>query len=253
LHYAYSRRKRRLTMSLGRPARTGQVQFGCEFRPFVLLSMCSHSVAVPGSGKGAIAMTEAVLSGASPSTSNEPAPALHQQHKNPRPIHNGTVSAYSTSATALRDTPHGRAPEKTGRRVITLGIIAALLVGFSFIVAWGVAHSDWLYGTYGGIGQKHWDEITRLRAEMVRLGAAPGAIAALDDALLVPRPSTEDVVYDLQNAVLILQTDDAAAATRELTTELRALIARLHPGDAPTSTVWPAPSADLPQSHFPQE
>lgn len=198
-------------------------------------------------------MTEAVLGGASPSTSNSPAPASNVQQKNPHPKDKGPASAHNTSATALRDTPHGRNPGKTGRRVATLGIIAALLVGFVFIVAWGMAHSDWLYGTYGGIRPNDWDEITRLRAKMVRLGAAPGAIAALDDALLIPRPSTEDVVYDLHQAVLILQADDAAAATRELSTELRALIARLHSGDAPTSTVWPAPPSDLPQSLFPQE
>jgi len=198
-------------------------------------------------------MTEAVLGGASPSTSNEPATAWNQHQKNGHPNGRGAVSAQNASIIPLRDTPPGRAPSSTGRRVITLGIIAALLVGFVFIVAWGVAHSDWLYGTYVGIQKNDWDAIVRLRAEMVRLGYAPGAIAALDDALLVPRPSTEDVVYDLQQAVLILQTDDAAAATPELTMELRALIARLHPGYAPPSTVWPTPPSDLLQPLYPRE
>jgi hypothetical protein len=139
------------------------------------------------------------------------------------------------------------------RRFITLTIASALLVSFVLISAWGVARSDWLYGTYGGLRQQDWDEIARLRADMIRLGAAPGAIAALDDALLIPRPSTEDVIYDLQKAVLILQSGQASEAIRGPTLELRALISQLEARDGTPFTVWQKPTMDSFSTHSPQE
>ena len=198
-------------------------------------------------------MTETTLSGAFPHTSDKPAPVWTKRHEQRLSDRAGSLNMHNESAVASDSRLPGQSKRIHKRRFITLTIVATLLLGFVLIAAWGMAHSDWLYGTYGGVRQADWDEIARLRTEMIRLSSAPGAIAALDDALLVPRPSKEDVIYDLQKAVLILQTGDAVEATRDLTTELRALINQLQQGFSPPSTVWPAPPAGFSESLFPQE
>ena len=147
-----------------------------------------------------------------------------------------------------------RRVEPSPRRwAITFGVIAVLLISFSLIIFWGFIRSDWLYGTYGEISPAQWDQIAALRDQLDQLGIAPEAVGALDDALLPPRPSTQDVLRSLKKAVRAL--DDAPAAgqiqakLRALIVALRALIVAIEDPDEPayempTATPWPtlAPS-----------
>jgi hypothetical protein len=125
------------------------------------------------------------------------------------------------------------------RKLITFTVIALLLIVFSFIAFWGLTHSDWLYGTYGQISQAQWDQIADLRDRLLRFGVAPGAVTALDDALLLPHPSTQEVLFDLRHAALSLDRLKAHATARQIQAELHALITQIEPGYLSTSTPWP--------------
>jgi hypothetical protein len=133
------------------------------------------------------------------------------------------------------------------RRMITFAVIAMLLVLVILIVFWGLVHSDWLYGTYGQISQTNWDKITQIREELVRLKIAPDAVAVLDDALLLPHPSTEDVLYDLRRAILILDQYQDNASARRISDHLHALMAQIKPGYEWEGRASPTPQFSLPQ------
>jgi hypothetical protein len=112
---------------------------------------------------------------------------------------------------------------------------------FILIAFWGLVQSDWLYGTYGQINQAQWDQIAQLRDRLLELGAYPTAVDALDDALLLPRPSTEQVLVDLRTAAAAL----APAEEREvsiLRTRLRALISEIQPFEGREPTPWTTPT-----------
>ncbi len=120
----------------------------------------------------------------------------------------------------MRSTPSVR------RRTITFVVIAIVLIAFGLIVLWGLSGSDWLYGTYGEISPAQWSRLADLRDRLSRLGVAPDAVAALDAALALPHPSTQQTLYELQRAVHAL--DPAAAqndAVRTIQAELRVLMA----------------------------
>jgi hypothetical protein len=125
------------------------------------------------------------------------------------------------------------------RRAITFGVIAVLLIVFSLITFWGLTHSDWLYGTYGQITPAHWERIAGLRDELVQLGVVPEAVSALDDALLLPHPSTEEVLFDLRQAVLALEPFASDAAVRRIQEQLYALIAEIDADQGQQPTAWP--------------
>jgi hypothetical protein len=128
------------------------------------------------------------------------------------------------------------------RNLITFAVIAVLLVGFSSIAFWGLAHSDWLYGTYGQISQAQWDQIADLYDRLLLAGIAPDAVAALDDALLLPHPSTQDVLFDLRQAALILERFKAHATARQIQAELFTLISQIEPAYLSPSAPWPTPT-----------
>jgi hypothetical protein len=125
------------------------------------------------------------------------------------------------------------------RRLITFTVITLLLVAFSFIAFWGLTHSDWLYGTYGQISQAQWDQIVDLRDRLLQFGMAPEAVTALDDVLLLPHPSTQEVLFDLRHAALALDRWRAHATARQIQAELHALITQIEPGYLSTPTPWP--------------
>jgi hypothetical protein len=118
------------------------------------------------------------------------------------------------------------------RWTITFGIIALLVVAFGAIAVWGLTHSDWLYGTYGQISSAQWDQIAGLHEQLQQLNVAPGAVVNLDDALLLPRPSTEQVLNDLRQAVLALDpyADDPTALA--IQRQIRGLVGQIKPGYA---------------------
>jgi len=197
-------------------------------------------------------MSEIVLRGCAPPTPDPPS------RSSARPGDARSDRAFGRdSQNGSAVSVDGGADRRTGRsqlrQTVTFTVVTVLLVGFVAIVAWGLAHSDWLYGTYGDISQTNWDEISRLRTALVHLGTAPGAVAALDDALLVPRPSTEDVLYDLQKAVLILRTHENTLDTNDLLADLRAVIQEIQPGHTSRLTDWPTPVSDFPDLQFPQK
>jgi hypothetical protein len=128
------------------------------------------------------------------------------------------------------------------RRLIIFTVIALLLLGFSLIAFWGLTHSDWLYGTYSQISQAQWDQIADLRDRLLMAGIAPDTIAALDDALLLPHPSTQNVLFDLREAALTLDPFKGYATARQIQSELFALIAQIEPGYLSLSTPWPTPT-----------
>jgi hypothetical protein len=123
--------------------------------------------------------------------------------------------------------------------MITFIVIALLLVVFSFIAFWGLTHSDWLYGTYGQISQAQWDQIADLRDRLLQSGMAPDAVTALDDVLLLPHPSTQEVLFDLRHAALTLDHLSTHATARQIQAELHALIAQIEPGYLSTPKPWP--------------
>ena len=143
------------------------------------------------------------------------------------------------------------------RRTVTFVVIAVLLFVFSLIALWGLAASDWLYGTYGQINQAQWDRIAALRDRLAQLNLSSDAVAALDDTLLLPHPSTEDVLFDLETAAQALDRVRANAAARQIQTELRALIGairnsddqpsptRSKPAPQPTPTLTPIVDAPV--------
>ena len=157
--------------------------------------------------------------------------------------------------------PDALSKPRPRRWAITFSVIAVLLVAFSLIAFWGLTHSDWLYGTYGQITPAQWDRIADLRDGLVQLGVAPGAVSVLDDALLLPRPSTEEVLFDLRNAALALDRFASDAAVRRIQDQLLALSAEIGPGyqwlatPRPTPTLQllptptPAPFMDAPVAH----
>jgi len=123
------------------------------------------------------------------------------------------------------------------RRTVTFVVIAVLLFVFSLIALWGLAASDWLYGTYGQISQAQWDRIAVLRDRLVQLNLSSDAVAALDDALLLPHPSTEDVLFDLETAAQALDCVRANETARQIQDELRALIGAIkNSADQPPPT-----------------
>ena len=128
------------------------------------------------------------------------------------------------------------------RRTVTFVVIAVLLFVFSLIALWGLAASDWLYGTYGQISQAQWDRIAALRDRLIRLNLSSDAVAALNDALLLPHPSTEDVLFDLETAAQALDRVRANEAARQIQAELRALIGAIRTGGSQPSPAWPTPS-----------
>jgi hypothetical protein len=198
-------------------------------------------------------MIEAVLRGSAATTLDQLASRWSNRADNAQSDRAVDCDLQSGSAAELDGGPDRQAGHSQTRRIVTLTVVAVLLVGFVVIVTWGLVHSDWLYGTYGGIRQTDWDEISRVRRELVHLGSAPGAVAALDDALLVPRPSTEDVLYDLQKAVLFLQTGEFTSDTQRLLADLQALLREIQPGYIAPSTDRPTPLSDISDSIFPQE
>lgn len=131
---------------------------------------------------------------------------------------------------------------RKGRWTVSFVIVALLAGVISVIVFRGITESDWLYGTYGGISQSQWDQIAKLRDLLVQLDVAPDAVNALDNALLIPRPSTENVLYDLRRAVLALDGLEDAKA-HELQLALNALIGAIQPGHEFRITPWPTPTA----------
>lgn len=145
------------------------------------------------------------------------------------------------------------------RRALTFSVIAILLIVFGLIAFWGVTGSDWLYGTYGNISQAQWDRMADLREQLVQLGVAPEAINALDDALLLPHPSTENVIFQLSKAAQALEPFKADAGIREIQAELQALISEIEPyyqataAPRPTFTPVPLPTLtpimDAPTAH----
>lgn len=140
--------------------------------------------------------------------------------------------------------PSRRAPVTPSpkRRLIIFTVTALLLVGFSFIAFWGLTHSDWLYGTYGQISQAQWDQIAAVRDRLLLAGIAPDAVAALDDALLLPHPSTQDVLFDLRQAALTLGRFKAHDTARQIQAELFALISQIEPASLSPSTPRPTPT-----------
>jgi len=128
------------------------------------------------------------------------------------------------------------------RQTVTFVVIALLLVVFVLIALWGMVESDWLYGTYGGIGQAHWERITHLREQLRQLDIAPQALALLDDALLLPHPSDEQALADLRRAALALDPYSARPDVRRIQAELYALISEIRPGFEATSTPWSSPT-----------
>jgi hypothetical protein len=143
---------------------------------------------------------------------------------------------------------------------ITFVVIALLLTAFSLIAFWGLAGSDWFYGTYGQISQAQWDKIADLRDRLAQLGLAPQAVTALDEALLPPHPSTENVLFDLEKAAQALDQLTTNATARQIQAELHTLIAeiessykpgrspRLVPELRPSPTPTPIMDAPLAQS-----
>ena len=131
---------------------------------------------------------------------------------------------------------------------IAFVVIALLVCGFSLLAFLGLTHSDWLYGTYDGISAIQWQRIADLRDALVDLGGADEAVTALDDALLVPRPSTEDVLFDLRQAAQTLDGLNANDAARQIQRGLYALIGEIGsdkgwtPTPRPTSTPSPTSS-----------
>ncbi len=130
---------------------------------------------------------------------------------------------------------------RKGRWTVIFVIVALLAGVISVIIFRGITESDWLYGTYGGVSQNQWDRIVELREQLVQIEMAPDAVDALDDALLIPRPSTEDVLYDLRRAALALGNVDDAKA-REIQLALNALIGEIRPGYEFHATPWPTPT-----------
>jgi hypothetical protein len=148
----------------------------------------------------------------------------------------GTVEEVTGHVTGDSDTFSKSGPR---RRAITFGVIAVLLVVFSLITFWGLTHSDWLYGTYGQITPAHWERIAGLRDELVHLGIVPEAVSALDDALLLPHPSTEDVLFDLRQAVLAIEPFASDTAMDRIQDQLNALIAEIDGRQGQGPTAWP--------------
>jgi hypothetical protein len=127
------------------------------------------------------------------------------------------------------------------RWVVSFLFITMLISVFILIAFWGLIQSDWLYGTYGKISQAQWDQIAQLRDRLLELGAYPTAVRALDDALLLPRPSTEQVLTDLRTAAAALEpaADSEASILR---TRLLALISEIQPSDGGSPTPWMTPT-----------
>lgn len=125
---------------------------------------------------------------------------------------------------------------------ITFVIIALLLVAFSLIAFAGLTQSDWLYGNYGEISQVQWEQIAELRERLAQLGIAPEAVDALDDALALPHPSTQDVLADLRRAARALDQPGASAAARQVQSELQALIVAIDPDQGPIPARWTTPT-----------
>jgi hypothetical protein len=120
-------------------------------------------------------------------------------------------------------------------------IIALLLLVMVVIIFLGLVQSDWLYGTYGQIGADQWRRIEALRDQLVLWGGAPGAVAALNGALLIPHPSTEEVFDDLQQAAVVLNSLEDAAA-RAIQRELYGLMTEINPSFRPPATPWVTPT-----------
>jgi hypothetical protein len=135
--------------------------------------------------------------------------------------------------------PGLRAEPGPWRWTLTFTVVAILLILFSAIALWGLVGSDWLYGTYGEISQKQWDQIADLRDRLVQLGLAPEAVNALNDALLPPHPAKENVLLDLKKAALALEQLKADATIREIRTGLYELIRALESSANPDFTPWP--------------
>jgi hypothetical protein len=134
------------------------------------------------------------------------------------------------------------------RWAITFTFIAVLIVIFSAIVFFGFIQADWLYGTYSEISEAQWEQIANLRDELAQLGIAPEAVVALDDALLLPRPSTQDVLRDLKTAARALDQHSRITAARRVQDRLYALIGAIEspsiePGyERPTAIPWATPT-----------
>lgn len=138
--------------------------------------------------------------------------------------------------------PTPRTEPSPMRWAITFTVIAMLIVTFSLIAFFGFIQADWLYGTYSEISEAQWEQIAALRDDLVQLGIAPEAVAALDDALLLPHPSTQDVLRDLRTAARALDQHSEATA-RQVQDKLYALIGAIEspnePGhERPTPIPW---------------
>jgi hypothetical protein len=135
---------------------------------------------------------------------------------------------------------------------MTFAVIAVLVGVVGFIVFWGLVHSDWLYGTYGQITQEQWDRIAHLRDGLADIGVAPDAVAALNDALLLPPPSMEQVLFDLRVAADALERFADSATVQEIQDQLMAMIAEIAAESGLSPTLWrtpqtqPTPTAALP-------
>jgi hypothetical protein len=140
--------------------------------------------------------------------------------------------------------PSPRTEPSPTRWAITFTVIAVLIVIFSLIVFFGFIQADWLYGTYSEISAAQWEQIANLRDELVQLGIAPEAVAALDNALLLPHPPTQDVLRDLKKAAQALDQHSGVSAARRVQDRLYALIGAIETPStepvykSPTTMPW---------------
>lgn len=141
----------------------------------------------------------------------------------------------------------GPGPVRLG---IAFSVIVVLLVAFGFAAFSGLSGSDWLYGTYGRISEAQWRQIAEFRDRLIQFGAVPEAVDALDNALLLPHPSTEQTLFDLREAVNALDRFEDHAIAQEIQTQLYALMTAIEqdyrtktgprPTSAPDPTLTPA-------------
>jgi hypothetical protein len=130
---------------------------------------------------------------------------------------------------------------KSRRSYAVWAISALLMLLVAVIIFLGLAQSDWLYGTYGQIDASQWQRIEALRDRLAEWNRAPGAVAALDGALLIPHPSTEQVFDDLKQAASALDALENAAA-HAFRMELYGLMAEINPSFRPPATPWVTPT-----------
>jgi hypothetical protein len=129
------------------------------------------------------------------------------------------------------------------RWVLTFSVIALLTLLFGLVAFWGLSQSNWLYGTYGQITPGQWDRIQTLRDRLAERQADEQVLNLLDDALLVPRPATQDVLYNLERAAASLKPN-GDPLLRSIQLELYGLLSEIQPGYVSSSpTPWSTPTA----------